>query len=255
MTSWYAHIARITVGAIIVEGCAVGWMNCSFVVQTRVMMQNQPVPKFAPAAFADSEGMVLVGGQLDSHWLVAAYSQGIFPWPSCDGQLAWFSPDPRGILELEEFRISQRLRRRLRSGKFSVTRDQAFDQVVEGCATVQDRARFTWISPAIRTAYRELHRLGLAHSVEAWRDGQLVGGIYGVTLGGLFAGESMFYRETDASKVALAFLVEHLRQRQFRLFDLQIVTPHTYSLGAKLIPRSLYLRRLREALSLEVNFT
>ena len=150
--------------------------------------------------------------------------------------------------------ISQRLARTCRSGRFEVSVDRAFDDVVTACATSQDRLWATWITPSLRAAYTRLHDLGLAHSVEAWRDGQLAGGVYGVALGGFFAGESMFYHERDASKVALAHLVERLKGRGFTLFDVQQVNPHTESLGALEIRRGDYMQRLRKALQANVSF-
>lgn len=209
---------------------------------------------FVPAERADQHGIVRVGGELSSPWLVDAYRHGIFPWPSNDGWLAWWSPDPRGIFELDGLHISRRLERTLRSGKFTVTLDQAFEQVIDGCASAQERADETWILPEMREAYVQLHREGVAHSVETWHEGQLAGGIYGVAIGGLFAGESMFYQVRDGSKVALVKLVEHLVERGYRLFDVQMVTPHTESLGAKYIGRREYLRRLAEAVELPVTW-
>lgn len=209
---------------------------------------------FAPAERADRHGIVHVGGMLTTDWLLDAYRHGIFPWPSNDGWLAWWSPDPRGIIELDELHVSRRLERRLRSGKFTVTIDQAFEAVIDGCATAQERADETWILPEMREAYVQLHRRGVAHSVESWCDGELAGGIYGIAIGGVFAGESMFYRVTDGSKIAIAHLVAHLRERGYRLFDVQMVTPHTETLGAKYIPRREYLKRLSQVIELPVTF-
>jgi leucyl/phenylalanyl-tRNA--protein transferase len=186
--------------------------------------------------------------------LLDAYTHGIFPWPLSDRALAWFSPDPRAIIELDEFHVSRRLRETLRSGKFEIAFDRDFAGVIDGCATAQDRRHGTWITPEMRSAYIRMHELGHAHSIEAWREGKLCGGTYGLAIGGLYAGESMFYRERDASKVALAGLVEHLRRRGYALFDIQQLTPHTASFGAKEIPRREYLKRLKEALTLDVSF-
>ncbi len=197
-----------------------------------------------------------VGGELTVELLVDAYSHGIFPWPVLDNVAlpAWWSPDPRAIFELDEFYVSRRLRRTMRSGCFEVTLDQDFAAVVDGCGTAQDRAEATWITPEMRAAYIQMHRHGLAHSVETRRDGQLVGGVYGVALGGMFAGESMFYGERDASKVALASLVDHLRRRGYNLMDIQQLTSHTASQGATEIARDEYLDRLAEAIALPVTF-
>jgi len=173
-----------------------------------------------------------------------------------DGEIRWFSPDPRGIIPLDTFRISNRLARTWRSGRFEIAIDRAFAEVMTACATiVRDPADpGTWITQDIVDSYVALHRLGLAHSVEAWRGGQLAGGLYGVALGGVFFGESMFHRETDASKIALIALVERLNQRGFRLLDTQWSTPHLEQFGAVEIPRREYLRRLARALRVTCTF-
>jgi leucyl/phenylalanyl-tRNA--protein transferase len=201
---------------------------------------------------ADSEGLVAVGGDLRPARLLQAYRSGVFPWYSEETPILWWSPDPRAIFELDGLHVSRRLARTLRARRFVVTFDRDFAGVVRGCA---DRpGQGTWITPAMVRAYNELHRLGWAHSVEAWHAGELAGGLYGVAVGGLFAGESMFTRVRDASKVALVHLVEHLRQRGFQLFDIQFCTEHTRRLGAAEIPRAEYLARLRRALSCPVRF-
>jgi leucyl/phenylalanyl-tRNA--protein transferase len=201
---------------------------------------------------ADAVGLVAVGGDLRPEWLLKAYRSGIFPWYALGEKVHWWSPDPRAVFELDGFHASRRLRRTLRSGRFRVTINRAFAAVIRGCA---DRpAEETWITPEMIAAYEELHRLGHAHSVEAWAGDELGGGLYGVAVGGLFAAESMFTRVRDASKVALAFLVGRLRQRGFHLLDTQMLTGHTASLGATEIPRAEYLRRLRAALACDVRF-
>jgi leucyl/phenylalanyl-tRNA--protein transferase len=200
---------------------------------------------------ADENGLVAIGGDLRPERLLEAYRRGIFPWYDEELPICWWSPDPRAIFELDDFRITRRLARTIRSDRFAVTVNRDFGGVIRGCA---DRDEGTWIVPEMIRAYETLHRLGHAHSVEAWRGGMLAGGIYGVAIGGLFAGESMFYRERDASKVALAYLVERLRQRGFQLFDIQFVTEHTTRLGAVEIPRAEYLARLRRALAHTVRF-
>jgi len=187
-------------------------------------------------------GLVAIGGDLSVPRLLSAYRVGIFPWTT--RPITWWSPDPRGIIELERFHLPRSLRRVLRRRPFEVTRDKAFRAVIEGCAEPAPGRRQTWISREFIRAYTRLHEAGYAHSVECWRAGRLVGGIYGVAAGGLFAGESMFHRATDASKVALVHLVEHLRARHFALFDVQMVTPVTALLGAVSIPRGAYLDRL-----------
>jgi len=211
---------------------------------------------FPPAELAEPEGVVLFGGRLTSEWLLDAYAHGIFPWPIFDGTdiMVWWSPDPRAVIELDELRISRRLQRTCRGRRFEVSADRDFAGVLEGCSTAGDREHNTWLTPAMIEAYRELHALGHAHSVEVWREGRLVGGTYGVAIGGFFSGESMFHRESDASKVALVYLVHHLRARGYSLFDIQQCTPHTLSLGASEIPREQYLRRLGEAIKQPVAF-
>jgi leucyl/phenylalanyl-tRNA--protein transferase len=184
-----------------------------------------------------------------SSLLLRAYRQGIFPMALEDGEIGWFSPDPRGILPLETFRVSARLARLVRQGRFEIVVDLDFAGVMRACAERPDEG--TWISREIYESYVELHRLGRAHSVECWQSGRLVGGLYGVHLGGAFFGESMFHRVTDASKVALVALVDRLRARRFRLLDIQWVTPHLEQFGAIEVPRAKYLERLRAALAVE----
>jgi leucyl/phenylalanyl-tRNA--protein transferase len=211
---------------------------------------------FPPAELAEPVGLVMIGGTLAPEWLLDAYRHGIFPWPIIRGcrEVQWWSPDPRAIFELDGFHVSRRLARTCRSGRFEITSDRDFAGVVAGCATASGRARRTWLTAPMIAAYRRLFDLGHAHSVEVWREGRLVGGTYGVAIGGLFAGESMFHLERDASKVALAHLVAHLRQRGYRLFDIQELSPHTASLGATEIPRREYLRRLAEAIACPATF-
>jgi leucyl/phenylalanyl-tRNA--protein transferase len=193
---------------------------------------------------ADEDGFVGLGGNLGPPCLLRAYSEGIFPWYNEGDPILWWSPDPRAIFELADFHVSRRLARTIRSGRFGVTFDTDFQGVIRCCAI---RAEGTWITAAMIAAYERLHELGHAHSVECWHEGELAGGVYGVALGAFFAAESMFYRATDASKVALAALVERLRSRGFELLDTQFVTDHTRTLGATEIPRADYLRRLRAA--------
>jgi leucyl/phenylalanyl-tRNA--protein transferase len=213
-------------------------------------------PAFFPSPLETSpEGLICVGGRLDPEWLLDAYRHGIFPWPVWDDEpMAWWSLDPRAIIELDGLYLSQRLQRTLRSGKFSVTCNRDFAGVIHGCATATGRIGQTWLLDAMIDAYTELHRLGHAHSVEVWHEGRLAGGTYGVAIGGLFAAESMFYRVTDASKVAIAHLVAHLRERGYRLLDVQQWTPHTGRLGAIEISRRKYLCRLAMVVDLPVNF-
>lgn len=189
---------------------------------------------------------------LDPAVVVGAYRQGLFPMALDDGRIGWFSPDPRGIIPLESFRVPSRLARVLRQDRFEVVIDRAFDEVMRACAERSDGG--TWISDEILEAYGALHRMGLAHSVETWQGHRLVGGLYGVHLGGVFFGESMFHRATDASKVALAALVDRLTRRGFALLDIQWVTPHLEQFGAVEISRGAYLGRLAEALRLDCAF-
>jgi leucyl/phenylalanyl-tRNA---protein transferase len=213
-------------------------------------MRTEPPPcrwSFPPVEGASEDGVLAFGADLEPGTLLAAYRAGVFPMPIGGvREIAWFSPDPRGIVPLDEFRPSRSLRRSAR--RFTVTADTAFAEVIAGCA---DRRRpGGWITPAIRAAYQRLHALGWAHSVEVWDEaGALAGGLYGVEIGGLFAAESKFHVRTDASKVALAALVERLRAAGgARLLDVQWTTPHLASLGARDVPRPEYLRLLRAAL-------
>ncbi|MCS7047302.1 MAG: leucyl/phenylalanyl-tRNA--protein transferase [Gemmataceae bacterium] len=202
---------------------------------------------------ASRYGLVRVGGDLKPATLLAAYANGIFPWFDEGWPICWWSPDPRAIFELTDggLYVSRRLARTIRSGKFQVTINRAFAAVMRGCA---DRSEGTWVTESMIEAYTRLHQLGIAHSVETWRDGELAGGLYGVALGGFFAGESMFHRVRDASKVALAYTFDRLRQRGFTLFDTQFVTAHTARMGAVEIPRAEYLARLRRALKVKTSF-
>lgn len=217
---------------------------------------EEPI-EFPPLSCATEDGLLMIGGELAPNWVVAAYRQGIFPWPIVDRDyeiLAWFSPDPRAVLELDQLHVSRRLARRIRRGRFQVTSDRDFAGVITGCAAPREPFGATWITAEMIRVYRELHERGHAHSVEVWREGALVGGIYGVSLGAFFAGESMFYRERDASKVALVFLVGHLKARGFQLFDVQQATSHVARLGASEIPRAHFLRRLQGAVKAPVDF-
>lgn len=189
---------------------------------------------------------------IDAALLVRAYREGIFPMALDDGEIGWFSPDPRGVIPLEAFHVPARLARVVRSGHFEIRIDTAFEAVMRACGERPDDG--TWISEEIVESYLALFRLGLAHSVEVWRAGRLVGGLYGVALGGAFFGESMFHRETDASKVALVALVDRLNRRGYRLLDTQWVTPHLEQFGAVEIPRMEYLDRLATAVRKSCTF-
>lgn len=196
-------------------------------------------------------GLLAAGGDLEPGTVLAAYRAGIFPWPDPDGRLLWWSPDPRAILPPDGFHESRSLRRKRRRGVFQVTADRACAEVMSGCA---DRGEPTWITPQMKKAYVELHELGWVHSIEVWSEGRLCGGLYGVAVGGFFAAESMFHRDTDASKVALAELVERLRRSGFALLDVQFLTRHLSSLGAVAIARDTYLDRLRAAIAMQTRF-
>jgi leucyl/phenylalanyl-tRNA--protein transferase len=189
---------------------------------------------------------------IDPALLVRAYREGIFPMALDDGEIGWFSPDPRGIIPLDGFHVPRRLARVARSGRFEIRIDTSFEDVIRACAS--DRDEGTWISDEIVESYLTLHRLGLAHSVETWHQRQLVGGLYGVHLGGAFFGESMFHRETDASRVALVALVDRLHRRGFTLLDTQWTTPHLQQFGAVEIPGSEYRVRLAAALRKTCSF-
>jgi leucyl/phenylalanyl-tRNA---protein transferase len=219
-------------------------------------MPVEPPPlrwAFPPVADADADGLVGVGADLEPGTVLAAYRRGMFPMPlGAHGPIGWWSPDPRAVIPLDGLRVSRSLRRNLR--RYEVRVDTAFADVIDACA---DPVRpHGWISPEIRRAYRTLHDLGWAHSVEAWScdDGELVGGLYGLAIGGLFAGESMFHRRTDASKAALVTLVGLLRGDGVagRLLDVQWQTPHLASLGAVEVARADYVTRVAAAVELSL---
>ena len=210
-----------------------------------------PDPNSAATA-GGTNGLVAIGGDLSVSRLLLAYQSGIFPWTV--DPITWWSPNPRAIFELDQFHVSRSLARTLRKQTFQVTIDRAFREVIGGCAKSGPGRKGTWITPEFITAYSKLHEEGHAHSVECWCDGQLAGGVYGVTVGGLFAGESMFHSVSDASKVALYHLIQHLKARRFVLFDIQILSPHTQGLGASEITRDEYLERLGRAVQRECIF-
>ena len=209
--------------------------------------------RFPDPQSATPEGLVAIGGELSVPRLLLAYRSGIFPWTA--DPVTWWSPDPRAIIELDRLHISRSLGRAIRKCGFEISLDQAFQQVMEGCAAPARGRRSTWISREFIEAYTQLHHQGHAHSLECWQAGQLIGGIYGVALGGFFAGESMFHRVSNASKIALVHLIEHLRWRGFALFDIQMLTPITAQLGGNTITRGEYLARLAKALALPCSFT
>ncbi|MCQ4346499.1 leucyl/phenylalanyl-tRNA--protein transferase [Pseudomonas stutzeri] len=199
-------------------------------------------------ALGEPDGLLALGGDLRPERLVAAYRHGCFPWYQEGQPILWWSPDPRMVLFPEELHVSRSLRKTLRQNRFTITFDRDFAAVVSACAAPRNHADGTWITPAMQAAYRELHRRGVAHSVEVWQDERLVGGLYGLAIGRLFFGESMFSRATDASKAGFVTLVERLRDCGFRLIDCQMHTPHLASLGARPIPRSEFADQLRRHL-------
>jgi leucyl/phenylalanyl-tRNA--protein transferase len=201
--------------------------------------------RFPDPGRADAEGLVAVGGDLSVPRLLLAYRSGIFPWTA--DPFTWWSPDPRGIFELDRFHVSRSLGRVIRKGLFRPTIDRAFRRVMEGCAAPARGRGGTWITPEFLNAYTEMHKQGHAHSLECWQGERLAGGIYGIAIGGFFAGESMFHNVDNASKAALFYLVEHLRRRGFLLFDIQMLTRITAQLGGIAIPRADYLKRLAAA--------
>jgi leucyl/phenylalanyl-tRNA--protein transferase len=212
---------------------------------------------FPPVETAGEDGLLMLGGELSAAWMLEGYRRGVFAWPLCYGRkeiLAWFAPDPRAIMELDSFHVSRSLRRRLAAGRFEVRYDTAFDEVVKACSQPRHRRDGIWITRGMAAAYHELHAAGYAHSVEAWREGRLAGGVFGVAIEGLFAAESMFHHETDASKVALFHLVQRLRSRGYTLLDIQVWSSHTGTLGAIEIPRDEYQERLRQALTTRATF-
>jgi leucyl/phenylalanyl-tRNA--protein transferase len=212
-----------------------------------------PVPgpsrwRFPDPVTVGEDGLVGIGADLEPATLVDAYRRGIFPWPHPGAPLPWFSPDPRGVIPLDGLVVSRSLRARIRHCGWETTVDHAFSTVIAGCA---DRPgpfgeAGTWITAPMRAAYQRLHGLGHAHSLEVWADGELVGGLYGVAVGGVFTGESMFHLATDASKVALVDLTARLAEAGGCLIDVQVVTPHLASLGARDLPRAEFLERLAQ---------
>lgn len=193
--------------------------------------------------------------EITAQMLLNAYCQGIFPMADTDsGEIYWYDPDPRAILPLENFHVPRSLKRSAKRNNFEIRLDSAFRRVMEECAKPMPGREQTWISPRIIELYCQLHLHGFAHSVEVWAEDELVGGLYGVAVGGLFAGESMFSRVTDSSKIALVYLVQHLHQRGFRLLDVQFTTEHLQRFGVIEIPRQTYHTRLAEALMLTVKF-
>jgi len=205
---------------------------------------DTPFPQ-VDRALTDPNGLLAAGGDLSAERLLSAYRHGIFPWYSEGQPVLWWSPDPRMVLWVKDFKIARSLRKRMRQRRFDLRSDSAFSQVIEACAATPRRGQFgTWITPQMIQAYIDLYERGYAHSIEAWRNGELVGGLYGLHLGGVFFGESMFALETDASKVALAGLIDVLREVMVELIDCQQETEHLASFGAKAIRRAEFAAHL-----------
>ena len=219
---------------------------------TKVIFQLAKAPdyRFPDVGYAGPEGLLAVGGDLDTERVLAAYRQGIFPWYSDDQPILWWSPDPRAVLLPGNLKISRSLRKTIRKKIFRVTLDQDFAGVIRACASSRrgDTGTGTWITPEMIDAYINLYKLGYAHSVEVWHDNKLVGGLYGVSLGKAFFGESMFTRMTDASKVGFSFLVRQLEKWRYDFIDCQVESQHLASLGAQPIPRKRFVAMLDDAL-------
>jgi leucyl/phenylalanyl-tRNA---protein transferase len=221
-------------------------------VKTITWLSPQDAPEWFPPleqALEEPSGLLAAGGDLSPERLLAAYRRGIFPWYSPGQPVLWWSPDPRAVLFPEEFHCTRSLTKTLRNAGFAASIDRDFTAVIDGCAAPRAASPGTWITSEMRAAYLKLHRLGFAHSIETWRAELLVGGLYGVRLGGVFFGESMFSRERDASKVALAHLVAVCRRNRLAVIDCQLPSRHLASLGARTIPRSQFQALLREQVS------
>ena len=204
---------------------------------------------FPPVEFADEDGLLCYGGDLSLETLREAYSKGIFPWPHEDHPLLWFAPPLRGVLFVDEFQLSRRAWRELRKTRFEFRIDSDFAGVMDGCGARREYSEGTWVNDEIKNAYLQLHGLGIAHSVETYVDGALVGGLYGVSWGHYFCGESMFHQADNASKAALAFLVEHCKKRGVTWIDCQLQNPFFEKVGAREIPREEFLEMLNEAMN------
>ena len=206
---------------------------------------------FPSPELAREDGLLAIGGDLSIPRLILAYRQGIFPWYNPGEPIFWWSPDPRLILEPTDLHVSRRLERIIRQGRLQVTLDRAFKDVIRACSETRiKRGEGTWLTPEMIEAYTELHYLGKTHSVETWQGDRLVGGLYGITIGRVFFGESMFAKISDASKVAFVTLVRQLSEWDFAMIDCQVTTWHLLSLGAKEIPRSFFLERLKKLIDL-----
>ncbi|MDA3913436.1 leucyl/phenylalanyl-tRNA--protein transferase [Oleiagrimonas sp.] len=203
-------------------------------------------PNFPPTerALAVPNGLLALGGDLAPERLLAAYAHGIFPWYGENEPILWWSPDPRCVFDTDAIHVSRSLRRQLRHSRWTLSINQAFDAVIEACAAPREDAGGTWIVPSMMAAYRNLHRLGHAHSMEVWDGEHLVGGLYGVAVGRLFCGESMFSRENGGSKIALLGLCRHLQRHGYPLLDAQVTNPHLLRMGAREVPRARFMVRV-----------
>lgn len=211
---------------------------------------------FPPVHLSENDGFLAVGGSLNPERLLLAYASGIFPWGEHQGEITWWAPNPRCILDTNEFKVSKSLKQVIRSNKFRVTFDQAFEEVLNHCATAGTRAfEGTWLSDRLQWVFSELHEMGHAHSVEVWEGDELVGGLYGVELGQYFSGESMFHLRSNASKVAFYHLVEFLKTRNNLLLDCQLSTDHLLSMGAKDVTRTKYMDLLDKSIHVQAKAT
>ena len=208
----------------------------------------RPAEPFPPVetALAEPNGLLAAGDELSAERVLEAYQQGIFPWFNADQPVLWWSPDPRMVLLPAELRVARSLAKVLRNRVYEVRADSAFRTVMQACAEPRNHQNGTWISPAMIEAYHALHRRGIAHSIETWIDGELAGGLYGVAIGRMFYGESMFTRVTDASKIALVHLVRQLERWGFGMIDCQMHTAHLGRMGGREIPREAFMRKLGE---------
>ena len=223
-----------------------------------IFQQARKEKIFPDGRTANEYGVVAAGGKLTRHWVLNAYAHGIFPWPldlddgTQDKVLGWFCPNPRTVLIPDDLHIPRRLRRKMRSGRFRVSSDQSFAAVISECSGPRKVAgeleTGTWITSEVQSVYGELYEMGIAHSIEVWQDDELVGGLYGLAVGSIFCGESMFHHVSDASRVALCVLVQYLQSWGFALLDVQQATPHCNTLGAIDIPRTTYLQILDKGL-------
>lgn len=201
---------------------------------------------FPPVEQASEEGLLAIGGDLSVERLLLAYNSGIFPWFNDDALVLWWAPDPRMVLFPEKIKVSKSMRKILKSDQFQVTKNTSFEKVMDACAQIKRKGQAgTWITPNMKQAYLEMHNQGHAHSYEVWKDNQLVGGLYGVDLGHIFCGESMFSAVSNASKVALITLAEELRAKRYTMIDCQVPTDHLKSMGAQIVPRKEFMTFLK----------